>query len=79
MEHFKKATDINNYVTGYIKGADAKVPILMVLGTAITGVISPSLYKWLAVKPIGGGYYFFWAMFALAVASALGWPGFSPK
>ncbi|MBY0315398.1 MAG: hypothetical protein K2Q26_07755 [Bdellovibrionales bacterium] len=66
------AKDINNYVTGYIKVADAKVAGFVAVSTAVSSFILPNLYKWLAETPINGWYYLFWLLLVVGSLALVG-------
>lgn len=72
MADLQTAKDINNYVTGYIKVADAKVAGFVTVSTAISSFVLPNLYKWLAEAPINGWYYFFWLLLIISNLALVG-------
>ena len=72
MANLQTAKDINSYVTGYIKVADAKVAGFVTVSTAISSFILPSLYRWIAEKPINGWYYLFWILLVTASLALVG-------
>lgn len=72
MADLQTAKDINNYVTGYIKVADAKVAGFVTVSTAASSFVLPNLYKWLADTPINGWYYLFWLLLVVASLALIG-------
>jgi hypothetical protein len=71
MSDLQSAKDINEYVTGYIKIADAKVAGFVTVTTAISGFLLPNLYRWIAEKPIDGWYYLFWTLLVVGSLALL--------
>lgn len=66
------AKSVNQYITDYIKVADAKIAGYVTISTGISAVVLPNLQRWLATHPITGWYQLFYFLLGLSILFYLG-------
>lgn len=66
------AKSTNQYITDYIKVADAKIAGYITISSAISALVLPNINRWLITQPITGWYQLYYFLFALAVVLFVG-------
>ena len=71
MNKLAHSKGISDYITGYIKVADAKIGIYITLGTTASAIVSPKIFDWLSASPINSKFFILWALFVCAAMAFL--------